>query len=127
MDEQLFISRLLETENLTDNLEDSDANVLLDWAVGQVKTLIADPLMAGEKVNGLMAVLRKINHLVPDISMKSPQELAVTLADLAKTVEGVFGRQPPENAADLQYLAETLHMASTSDAIKALLEWISKE
>lgn len=127
MDEQFFISRLLETENLTDNLEDADANALLDWGVGQIGRLIADPLSAGEKVNGLMAVLRKINHLIPDIGVKSPQELAIALADLAQAVGAAFEWTPPSNAAYLQSLAESLRTATTPEAIQALLEWITRE
>lgn len=127
MDEQFFISRLLETENLTDNLEDADANTLLDWAVKQISGIINNPLTAGERANGLMAVLRKINHLIPDLGVKSPQELSAALADLAKTVEGTFEWAPPVGAADLQNLVERLRAANTSEAIQVLLEWITKE
>jgi len=126
MDEELFTSRLLETENLTDNLEDDDANTLLDWAVGQVKGIIGDPLTAGERVNSLMAVVRKINHLVPDLGVRSPQDISAALADMARTADGAFGRTPPAGGADLQNLAGKLRSASTSEAIQSLLEWLGK-
>ncbi len=127
MDEDFFIGRLLETENLTDNLEDGDATVLIDWAVKHVGPIIANPFTAGERANLLMAVLRKINHLIPDLGIKSPQELSNALADIAKTVEGAFERMPPAGAADLQSLVDRLRPATTSEAIEILLEWITRE
>jgi len=127
MDEDFFIGRLLETENLTDNLEDGDANVLINWAVKNVGAIIANPLTAGERANGLMAMLRKINHLIPDLGIKSPQELSNALSDLAKTVEGTFERMPPTGAGDLQSLVDRLRPATTSEAIEILLEWITQE
>ena len=125
MDEELFTSRLLETENLTDNLEDDDANTLLDWAVGQIKGIISNPLTAGERVDGLMTVLRKINRLVPDLGARSPQDVAAALAELAQTAEGAFGWTPPAGVEDLQNLAEKLHSASTAEAVQALLDWLN--
>ena len=127
MDEEIFKSRLLETENLTDNLEDDDANTLLDWGVSQIGGVIGNPLTAGERVNGLMAVLRKINHLVPDLGIKSPQEVSAALADLAKTAESAFQWMPPAGGADLQNLTERLRSASTPEAIQILLEWITRQ
>jgi len=127
MDEDFFIGRLLETENLTDNLEDGDANVLINWAVKHVGSIIANPLTAGERANGLMAVLRKINHLIPDLGIKSPQELSNALSDLAKTVERAFEWMPPAGAGDLQSLVDRLRPATTSEAIEILLEWITQE
>jgi hypothetical protein len=127
MDDKSFINRMLETENLTDNLEDDDANTLLNWGIQQVGRLISNPLVAGEKVNGLMAVLRKINHLVPDIGTKSPQEVAADLADLARTYEQTFESALPSGAVDLQNLAASMQTMSTPDAIQTILGWIHKE
>ncbi len=42
MDRQILIDRLLESENLTDNLEDEDANVLIKWGIAQLDHLILD-------------------------------------------------------------------------------------
>jgi hypothetical protein len=40
MDRQAAIDRITETENLTDGLEDDDANWLLDWGAAQVDGLV---------------------------------------------------------------------------------------
>jgi hypothetical protein len=54
MDRQTAIDRITETENLTDGLEDDDANWLLDWGIARVDGLvtgIADEDAAGEKLS----------------------------------------------------------------------------
>jgi hypothetical protein len=127
MDENFFVGRLLESENLTDNLDDVDANKLIDWAIQQVRGIITNPLTAGERVNGLMALLRKVNNLIPDLNIKSPQELSAELLDIARTVETALERLPAIGAADLQNLVDRLRPAGPSEAIQILLEWITKE
>jgi hypothetical protein len=41
MDRQTASERITETENLTDGLEDDDANWLLDWGIARVDRLLA--------------------------------------------------------------------------------------
>jgi hypothetical protein len=78
MDPQAAIDRILETENLTDGLEDNDANWLLDWGINSLPALIGemeDEDAAGTKVNDLMSVMRKINQNTADRETADPQEI----------------------------------------------------
>jgi len=89
MDLQPFIERILEVENLTDNLEDSQAKRLLDWGIGQLPVLLADladPIGAAEKTGDLMRVMRSINRLIPDRAALSPDDLS----DLAEKAAAAF-------------------------------------
>jgi hypothetical protein len=94
MEKQTFIDRILETENLTDELEDSDANWLLNWGIARLDEVLkdaTDPNIAAENVTALMAVIRKINRIVGSLSTKDPQELAADLAALRDLQAQAFG------------------------------------
>ena len=87
MYKQPFIDRILETENLTDELEDAEANTLINWGIAQLDRALQgvdDPEDAGKRVNDLMAVMRKINRILSSYTRKSPQALAKDIATLRK-------------------------------------------
>ncbi len=95
MNEQAAIDRILETENLTDSLEDDDANWLIDWGIERVRPLIAgieDDEAAGEKVNQLMAVMRRLNQITADRKVKSAAELAADVDLFLAAYGAAFGR-----------------------------------
>jgi hypothetical protein len=69
MFDQLAIDRITEIENLTDNLDDDDANWLIDWGVAQAKAQLANEKnedSAQEKIGAVIAVMRQLNKLVGD-------------------------------------------------------------
>ena len=103
MEEQAAIDRILETENLTDGLEDDDANWLLDWGINLAPGLIGgldDEELAGTQVNRLMAVMRKLNTLVADRQARPAEELSGLLADLASSYRLAFGQASPSDQQD---------------------------
>ncbi len=100
MDKERFKERILETENLTDELEDADANWLLDWGTARLDTVlrgVKDEETAGNRVNALMAVMRKINRITGSYAGQSPEALAEDLAALRDLFAAAFG--PPAGAA----------------------------
>jgi hypothetical protein len=107
MDKERFTERILETENLTDELDDADANQLLDWGIARLDTVlqgVKDEETAGNRVNSLMAVMRKINRITGSYARQSPQALAEDLATLRDLFAAAFGSQAasagaPANAA----------------------------
>jgi hypothetical protein len=93
MDKERFTERILETENLTDELEDADASWLLDWGIARLDQVLEgaqDQETAGSRVNALMAVMRKINRIVGSYADKSPQRLAQDLAELRDLFSTAF-------------------------------------
>jgi hypothetical protein len=100
MDTERYKERILETENLTDELEDSDANFLLDWGFGKLDRVLEgneDAESGGERVNALMAVMRKINRIIGAYSEKDTAELQEDLSALDGLFERAFS---PTRAQD---------------------------
>ncbi|HEX6540208.1 MAG TPA: hypothetical protein VF040_00520, partial [Ktedonobacterales bacterium] len=85
MDEALAIERITENENLTDGLNDEDARWLLQWGTGHAGELIAgatDDEAAGQKINQLMAVMRSLNAIAADRTVKDSASLAADIRTL---------------------------------------------
>ena len=99
MEKQPFIDRILETENLSDELEDADANWLLNWGIGQLDVVLKDVILkdtleleaAGAKVNALMAVMRKINRICGSYTDKLATDLSQDLKALQTFHDAAFG------------------------------------
>lgn len=97
MQTERFVQKILDTENLTDELEDRDASWLLDWGIGQLAVVLqeeTDLETAGAKTNSLMAVMRKMNRISGYYARKTPSELAEDLAHLDELIAEAF---PPDN------------------------------
>lgn len=127
MNEQAAIDRILETENLTDGLEDEDANWLLDWGVDQVPELIGginDNEAAGTKVNELMAVMRRLNQITADRAVKPPQALAEDIQTLAQTNRQAFGAGREAGPEEARKLAQSLAQKSPHDTLVTLIDWV---
>ena len=78
IDPQNFIDRMLETENLTDALEDEDADYLLNWGVAQLKEKLGkfdDKKDAGEYTNALMSFMRTVNQITGNLESIQPEDL----------------------------------------------------
>jgi len=123
VDRQVLIDRMLETENLTDNLEDEDAKVLIKWGVEQVDTLIDgidDEEKAGGKTNDLMQLMREINKIAGNPSTASEEKLSRLIDSYAQTFEITH----PIDADVRTYVTEKLSEMQPGEAVKFLLEWM---
>ena len=123
MDRQLLIDRLLEAENLTDNLEDEDANILIKWGVAQIDHLVdglEDEEAAGEKVNDLMQLMRTINSTAGNPSAASHEKLLKLIEQHAQT----FGKAHQMDEDERKAVTEKLSKMQPGQAVKYLLEWM---
>ncbi len=130
MDEKIFVARILENENLTSNLVDDDANWLLNWGTGQVKGLIqgiGDVDVAGEKVNALMAVMRKMNRMVGEGDWPSVDELIPELEALAELSAQTFGTPHDVSTAEWEAVAKQVIQMTPSQALEFLVEWLTSD
>jgi hypothetical protein len=128
IDEQALIERILEAENLTDNLEDEAASQLLKWGTSQVGQLVKDTddeARLGETVKGLMAVMRQINRLAGNLGSASVADLAAGLGRLAKLHTQAFGYAPDASAVALKATATALTRTTASEAVPLLLKWLA--
>lgn len=125
MDEKAAMDRILETANLTDGLEDEDARWLIDWGLKQIPGLlqgVSDDEAAGNKVNALMAVMRRINRIVADQEAGDAQDLALEMAALAESYQQAFGQTPQAMNVPSQSLAAEIAGCSARQAMQLLLE-----
>jgi len=123
LDRQTFVDRLLETENLTDQLEDDDANSLLNWGIAKIDELIegvTDHEFAGEKINRLMHVIRGLNSLAGNPSGISTQGLVELLERYGQIVNGTT----PVDEAEHRAVAEKISKMQPGEAIRFLTEWL---
>ncbi len=128
MDEKIFVERILENENLTSSLVDEDANWLLKWGTSQVKGLIQgteDVEVAGEKVNALMAVMRKMNRIVGEGDWPSADELVPDLETLAELSAQAFGTTYGVSTTQWEAVANQLTQMTPPQALQFLVEWLT--
>jgi hypothetical protein len=116
MDTTQYVERMLETENLTDELQDSAANWLLNWGAGRLDRVLKDvegEEAAGQKVNALMAVMRKINRMVGARQDKDPAVLASDFKMLAALASDLYECDPDVNAAEC--LSAAVHLRGLAE------------
>ncbi len=125
MDLQIFVDRLLETENLTDALDDAEADWLLNWGVGQVARVTqgcADEDQAGEKVNALMSFMRRANRLAARKASRTPQALQEELAALGEIYLQAFGARRSLVGEELEVIAGELKALPVMDTLARLVK-----
>ncbi len=126
MNPERFIERILETENLTSELKDRQAQRLLDWGIARVRGLvegIQDAEAAGERVNGLMALMRGLNRLAPLAAGGDPASLAAGLARLDELARVLYPRLSPRDSQALSSAAGQLAALEEDAAFEFLLAW----
>jgi hypothetical protein len=129
VDKQHAIDKILETENLTESLEDTEATWLLNWGTRQVGALIAglDDEAAGRKVSELMAVMRRTGQIISDREAKTTGELVEDLALLAKAYLQAFGRVRALGSAERKQVAARIAGQPPRLAIEHLLNRLKPE
>lgn len=125
MDRQIFVDRLLESENLTDNLDDEAANTLIKWGVGQIDQLIAgkDDETAGAKVNQLMSLMRAVNSVAGDPATATAQSLFNLLDIFAQT----FGKNHMIGNEERRAVVQQISAMQPKDAVDYLLRWLDSK
>lgn len=130
LDRQVAIDRITETENLTDNLEDDDANWLIDWGINKAADLIApinDDEAAGAKLNAVMAVMRKLNQIVGSHASKDTDALADDVRVLAMMYASAFGSAHQMDATGLKHAAKAIAPKTPRETLEYLLNHVSPE
>jgi conjugal transfer/entry exclusion protein len=127
MKEQDAIDRILESENLTDALQDHDANWLLEWGTARVPELLncsPDDREAGKKVNALMGVMRKVNQITGERGEKDSSQMARDISQLAKYYQQAFGQSRPVRSRQAAQIADQIAAQPAQQAMQTLLDWL---
>jgi oligopeptide/dipeptide ABC transporter ATP-binding protein len=121
MDTQLYLERLFEAENLTDNLEDAPAKRLLEWASQQLENRLrheTDEEQAHRAVTALARLLRAINRLYASCPQSvTPQ----ALARLQEACQAALSHTP-----NLAALPENLP-ENPQEHLSLLLAWLQPQ
>jgi len=126
MEKDRFVERMLEIENLTDELEDVQANWLLNWGISRLDQVLqgaADAEAGGDKANALIAVMRKINRMTGARGTAGSETLADDLSALSGLFSAAFGKEYVVNAAECSLAAARLAKLSPQQAVEYLAAW----
>jgi hypothetical protein len=124
MDKKIFIERLVETENLTDELDDQDAKWLLDWGVRHLDdTLlgVTDEDTATHRITALMAIMRHTNHLVGNRRNAGPEILESEQKTLGQLFSEAFGQKEIFLHVDLSHSVNLFRQMTARDALEFVL------
>jgi hypothetical protein len=123
IDQQRFVERMLESENLTDDLEDDDANWLLNWGIGQIGNVIEvkqDLEAAAERVNALMQFMRLLNRIGGNPASISPK----VIPELLERHSAAFGSSCTPSDMECQQFVETLPVMTSRQAMEFIINWV---
>ena len=126
INKSLYIDRIRETENLTDELVDSDARWLFDWGIGKLDLVlqgVTDEADADERVSALMACMRKINRFMSQLQKKDGQTLVANLGELASLFARLSHKPVNQDPISLKTLATRLKGLSSRQALEFLAQW----
>lgn len=122
---RLAAQMILDSESLTDDLEDAAAKRLLDWGVAQVERLVEEAANddVERSVGGLRRLIKRVNNLVADQATLTDGEFAVELDELAAMAGQLLGLHIQSQTASQSLLAERnrLDDAALVERITALL------
>lgn len=122
IDQQRFIERMLESENLTDELDDEDASWLLNWGIGQIGELIkyaADIDAASDIVNALMQFMRLLNRIGGNPAANSSR----MLPELLERHSAAFGSSYTPSEMDYRQIIEKLSAMTSRQAMEFIINW----
>ena len=122
-DLQPLIDRMLEIENLTDNLQDEDARWLLDWGTSQLRRLATDTTQDGElteRAAALMKFMRGLNRMVGSLPAADPTELT----RLLETHSAAYGTSRPAGQAAIDEAVTALSGLPARGALEFLINWV---
>ena len=126
MEKDRFVERMLEIENLTDELEDDQANWLLNWGISRLDEVLqgtADAEAGGDKANTLIAVMRKINRMTGARGTADSETLADDFETLSRLFSAAFGREWVVTPAECSLAAARLAKLSPQQAVEYLAAW----
>ncbi len=126
IDRKLLTDRLLQAENLTDNLEDDDAQFLLEWGVSQIPVITNETLdaeYADQRVMYLMRTMRALNRIAGNWPDLEPRQLA----ELLEFFTAAYAANLPAAGADYQSIVAALADMEIRPAIEYLINWCSSQ
>jgi hypothetical protein len=113
---QLAAEMILDSEGLTDDLEDAAAKRLLNWGVAQAERLAEQSVEddAERSVGGVRRLIKRVNNLVADRARLTDDEFAAELDDLSALAGELLGLHVQSQTAAQSLLAEQDRLDDTA-------------
>ena len=121
-DRQNFVDRMLETENLTDELEDEPAKWLINWGVEKIDIVtdgIDDEELASEQVGNLMRFMRRLNRIAGNMDSLTAEDLR----ELLDRHTSAFGASRTASEEEMTETAGRLSSMSPFEVLEFLITW----
>jgi hypothetical protein len=119
MDIETYKNMMLESENLTDNMEDAQANRLINWGIEQLPQVMIEGDIENN-VSSLMRVMRTINRIIGQL----PEVNIDNLKSLTTHYSQAFGIPQAISDADYDGAKEKISAFNADDALTFLLDWL---
>ncbi|HLY29210.1 MAG TPA: hypothetical protein VKQ72_22885 [Aggregatilineales bacterium] len=129
MDSQAAIDMVVGTANLTDQLDTEAATWLLDWAAEEIPSLlygVDDEAVAHGKVSALMAVMRKLNQIAANRSVKTPDALQEELRIFLFMYANLFTLHHSPRPGNLHHAVKTILRQTSSEMLAYLLDYAAR-
>ena len=116
------VMALYEDASLRDDLMDDDAETLYHWAEAQIARIdaeFADDAAFEDAVSALRRVLSGVNHFIGERAVKSSDENAAALAQIADSAEKIGRAVQLDNAPDLTLTTPPEEAAFGNDMLRS--------
>jgi hypothetical protein len=123
IDPQVQVDRLLEAENLSDNLADEDAEWLLNWGVAQVRGManqMTDSDELSKKAGALMKFMRGLNRIAGSLPDADP----AAVSRLAGPYSAAFGAARNATEVEIAEAAARISSMPPRQVLEFLIEWL---
>jgi hypothetical protein len=121
IDPQILIDRMLENENLTGNLDDEDADWLLDWGADRLREFGDSETMeaAEKKAGALMKFMRGLDRLAGGLPGVDPTDLAALLEHYT----AALGSARVAGQVEIEDAAASISYLTPRQALGYLINW----
>ena len=116
--------RLYEVPNLTDELDDENATMLLEWASAQIIELAGDGNQLEVRAKQLRRLVGDINLFIADVTNKSKDQMQQELQEIYQIANEL---RYPLQLRLLPALTEQLVGQSAADVLVILIAWLEND
>mgnify|MGYP006921633196 CR=1 FL=1 len=113
--------RLYEVASLTDEMEDDEAQILLEWASEQVPKIAGDGSQLEERAKKLRRLMGSINYFVGKAEGMSEEEMPPELESICQSASDL---NYPTRSDFIQPLVGELVGQNAGDVLIIVLAWI---
>lgn len=131
---QWALQQIIGDESLTGDLEDNEAQRLLDWGIGHVRRLVQQTSALDDagaqaqlepQLQALRRVIRRINKLVGSISSAAPDEIDQRLQEILESAEQSLALSV-ERPADTSTVAKQIGELAPAEALRRVMSFFKE-